>query len=157
MCGIAGFWDPSGLTRDAELVLRGMVEAVRHRGPDDDGQWLDADAGIALGHRRLSILDLSLAGHQPMVSHDGRWVVSFNGEIYNFKALRSELEALGVRFRGRSDTEVMLGCFERWGVRAGVRRLVGMFAIALWDRAERTLHLIRDRLGEKPLYAGWMG
>ncbi len=157
MCGIAGFWAPSGLEREADVWLRRMTDAISHRGPDDEGQWLDPEAGIALGHRRLSILDLSPEGHQPMVSRDGRWVLVFNGEIYNFRELGSMVEGSEARFRGHSDTEVMLASFERWGVRRAIERFVGMFAFALWDRSERALHLVRDRLGEKPLYAGWMG
>jgi len=134
-----------------------MIDALRHRGPDDSGAWADAEAGIALGHRRLSILDLSPEGHQPMHSACGRYVITFNGEIYNFSALRKELEGLGHVFRGHSDTEVMLGCISQWGLVTAVKRFNGMFAFALWDRRERQLHLVRDRLGEKPLFYGWMG
>lgn len=136
-----------------------MLEPIVHRGPDDSGRWIDADAGIALGHRRLSIIDLSPQGHQPMHSASGRYVVVFNGEIYNFEALRNELERSGAspRWRGHSDTEVLLAAVEAWGVEATLRRLVGMFAIALWDRQDRTLTLARDRLGEKPLYYARIG
>jgi len=134
-----------------------MVDALRHRGPNDSGAWADAQAGIALGHRRLSILDLSPEGHQPMHSACGRYVISFNGEIYNFGGLRKELEGLGHAFRGHSDTEVMLGCISQWGIVPAVKRFNGMFAFALWDRRERQLHLVRDRLGEKPLFYGWVG
>jgi asparagine synthase (glutamine-hydrolysing) len=159
MCGISGFLDTSRRhnTRELEETALEMANTLRHRGPDDVGAWADGEAGIALGHRRLSILDLSSLGHQPMRSACGRYVVSFNGEIYNFRALRRELEELGCSFRGHSDTEVMLTCFSQWGVHQAVKRLNGMFAFALWDRQERLLHLSRDRFGEKPLYYGWMG
>lgn len=159
MCGIAGFLDHSRRSDDREFqaIVLDMVQTLHHRGPDDSGVWSDAKAGIALGHRRLSILDLSPEGHQPMTSVCGRYVISFNGEIYNFKALRSELESLGFCFRGHSDTEVMLACISEWGLTSAVTRFNGMFAFALWDRLGRKLHLVRDRLGEKPLYYGWMG
>ena len=159
MCGIAGFLDHSRRSDDREFqaIVLDMVQTLHHRGPDDSGVWSDAKAGIALGHRRLSILDLSPEGHQPMTSVCGRYVISFNGEIYNFKALRSELESLGFCFRGHSDTEVMLACISEWGLMSAVTRFNGMFAFALWDRLGRKLHLVRDRLGEKPLYYGWMG
>ena len=157
MCGIAGFWTPAGLGRDAESVLRAMTDAVAHRGPDDAGAWLDPEAGVALGHRRLSILDLSALGHQPMRSDDGRYLIVFNGEIYNFAELRRDLETQGHAFRGHSDTEVMLAAFAAWGVVPSVQRMAGMFAFALWDRQARLLHLVRDRFGEKPLYYGRVG
>ncbi|MDQ6892788.1 MAG: asparagine synthase (glutamine-hydrolyzing) [Acidobacteriota bacterium] len=134
-----------------------MSGSLRHRGPDDEGVWSDGAAGIALGFRRLAIIDLTPAGHQPMASSDGRWVLMLNGEIYNFLELRAELEASGSRFRGRSDTEVILEGLVRWGLERTVENLNGMFAIALWDRRDRVLHLARDRFGEKPLYYGWMG
>ncbi|MDB6029902.1 MAG: asparagine synthase, glutamine-hydrolyzing [Verrucomicrobiales bacterium] len=132
-----------------------MTSTLSHRGPDDAGLWLDPKAGIALGHRRLSILDLSPAGHQPMTSQDGRFVLVLNGEIYNFRELRAELQNSGHAFRSTSDTEVMLAAFSAYGVEEALRRLVGMFAFALWDCQTRTLVLGRDRLGEKPLYYGW--
>jgi len=160
MCGIAGFLDTSGQRSDLSLleIAQRMSHALAHRGPDDEGHWADPAAGIALGFRRLSIIDVSPTGHQPMVSASGRFVVVFNGEIYNYGELRAELlRNFGSQLRGTSDTEVMLLGFDSWGVEQTLRRLNGMFAIAVWDRAESTLFLSRDRLGEKPLYYGWMG
>jgi asparagine synthase (glutamine-hydrolysing) len=157
MCGIAGFWDPSVMAGEAALeqTAQRMASALQHRGPDDHGTWADEHASLALGHRRLAILDLSNEGHQPMHSADKRYVLVFNGEIYNYKDLRNSLEQFGHSFRGRSDTEVMLVAFCQWGILPALERLVGMFAFALWDRWERRLHLARDRAGEKPLYYGW--
>ncbi len=159
MCGLAGFWHPDATSPEAALhdAAGCMTDAIAHRGPDDRGTWADADAGVVLGFRRLAILDLSPTGHQPMLSPDGRYVVVFNGEIYNYQDLRVELESHGARFRGTSDTEVMLAGIERWGPAATFARLWGMFAIALWDRHDRTLWIARDRLGKKPLYYGWAG
>jgi len=159
MCGIAGFFSLNRGSQEPAETIRRMTDAITHRGPDDDGQWVDLDAGIALGQRRLSILDLSPAGHQPMASAEGRFIIVFNGEIYNFADIRNELEARNpsVVWRGHSDTELILAAFEAWGIEASVRRFVGMFAIALWDRQDRVLHLMRDRFGEKPLYYGWSG
>jgi asparagine synthase (glutamine-hydrolysing) len=157
MCGVAGFLDfRRTLSAEAQREVCGrMADALAHRGPDDRGVWSDATSGIALGHRRLSILDLSPLGHQPMASTSGRFVVAYNGEIYNFGELRGELA--GHLFRGRSDTEVLLAAFEEWGVEGALPRFNGMFALAVWDTHERALWLARDRFGEKPLYYGRMG
>lgn len=158
MCGIAGFLSPAAIdSLYAHAALHAMTDVLTHRGPDDGGRWVDPDAGIALGHRRLSIVDLSPNGHQPMHSASGRWVISYNGEIYNFQELRRDLVARGCKFRGHCDTEVLLSAVETWGVNGALQRFNGMFAFALWDRHDRVLHLVRDRPGEKPLYYGWMG
>ncbi len=158
MCGITGFLGGSGVDGRA-AVAAGMADALRHRGPDDAGTWVDDEAGIALAHRRLSILDLSPAGHQPMPSASGRWVIVFNGEIYNHGELRRKLEQTGAAsgWRGHSDTETLLAAIEAWGVDVTLRASIGMFAFAAWDRRERALWLARDRAGEKPLYYGWQG
>lgn len=156
MCGIAGILTSSAASADTLTgLVSSMASALEARGPDDAGAWVDAAAGVALGHRRLAIVDLSAHGHQPMASSCGRWVLSFNGEIYNFEDLRRELEPLGHRFCGHSDTEVMLAAIAEWGVRSAVQRFNGMFAFAVWDKVDRKLTLVRDRLGEKPLYYGW--
>jgi asparagine synthase (glutamine-hydrolysing) len=154
VCGIAGFLDASAASPATEATARveAMCRAIAHRGPDDSGTYVEAAAGVGLGHRRLSIIDLSPLGHQPMTSADSRYVITYNGEVYNFVELRAELESRGHRFRGGSDTEVMLAAFVAWGVEKAVTRFVGMFAIGLWDRLTRTLYLIRDRIGVKPLY-----
>lgn len=159
MCGHAGFLDLGRSSSEKEMVsvARAMASRVRHRGPDDSGEWADAQAGIALGFRRLSIVDLSPLGHQPMASETGRYVIAFNGEIYNFPELRRELAQLGSRFRGHSDTEVMLAAFMEWGIERSVARFNGMFSFAVWDSLKRELWLGRDRIGKKPLYYGWMG
>ena len=159
MCGIAGFIDLSCRQKTDELenLAKCMADTLKHRGPDDDGVWADESSGVAFGHRRLSIIDLSREGHQPMASHCGRYVIVFNGEIYNFKILRRELEDLGHSFRGHSDTEVMLGIISRYGVKEAARKFNGMFAFAVWDKKEHILSLVRDRAGEKPLYYGWSG
>src|SRR6266545_5015389 len=148
MCGLAGFFSSRART-EAELrdVACGMIAPILHRGPDDHGVWTDASAGVALGFRRLAILDLSALGHQPMRSASGRFTIIFNGEVYNHAELRRELEAAGHRFRGHSDTETMLAAYEQWGVQRATRRFIGMFAMAVWDYAEPTLHRVRDRLG----------
>jgi asparagine synthase (glutamine-hydrolysing) len=156
MCGIAGvLGDGAG---DAGLLAR-MAAPISHRGPDDEGFWSDQEAGVGLAHRRLSIIDLSPAGHQPMESTDGRWVLSYNGEIYNHQEIRAELEARNssIAWRGHSDTETLVAAIATWGLQEALRKSVGMFALALWDRKERTLSLARDRFGEKPLYYGWVG
>ena len=153
MCGLAGLLANRGATgRELAEQAGRMIAPIAHRGPDDRGTWVDERAGVAFGFRRLAILDLSPSGRQPMPSPSGRYVLVFNGEVYNFDDLRRELEGDGFRFRGRSDTEVILAAFERWGVGAAMRRFVGMYAIAVWDRDLRELSLARDRLGKKPLY-----
>lgn len=175
MCGLAGFMTTGAVAPDGlEAVATRMALAIKHRGPDDAGAWADAQAGMAVGHRRLSIVDLSPAGHQPMVSHGGRYVIAFNGEIYNHLELRAELEGGAgsgslhpcpfrlagegvIAWRGHSDTETLLAGFEAWGIETTLQKTVGMFAIALWDRQDRVLTLARDRFGEKPLYYGWAG
>jgi asparagine synthase (glutamine-hydrolysing) len=151
VCGIAGFL-ATGTARPGEGTLRAMGDALAHRGPDASGTHLSPDGRVGLSHRRLSILDLSPAGAQPMFSADGSLVLSFNGEVYNFREIREELAGRGHVFRGESDTEVMLAAFREWGVDAAVRRFIGMFAFALWDSGARKLYLVRDRLGIKPLY-----
>jgi asparagine synthase (glutamine-hydrolysing) len=158
MCGITGFLDLSDRRMNSvDLVptVTRMAETIHHRGPDDQGVWADAEAGMALGFRRLAILDLSPMGRQPMLSADERYVMIYNGEVYNFAELREKLDSLGHRFRGTSDTEVMLAAIVQWGLEAAIRRFNGMFAIAIWDRQQKVLHLVRDRLGVKPLYYGW--
>jgi asparagine synthase (glutamine-hydrolysing) len=152
MCGIAGFWTSRTLTEAPERVLRNMTAAIAYRGPDGDGFFWDDSSGVGLGHRRLAVVDLSEDGRQPMFSGSGRFVVAFNGEIYNFERLRAVLSPLGHTFRGHSDTEVMLAAFEEWGVARAVEKFVGMFAFAVWDRAEGALIFARDRFGKKPLY-----
>ncbi len=157
MCGLAGFFGPPS-RNDSELqsIAQRMNDTIYLRGPDSHGVWSDQQHGIALGHRRLSILDLSPEGHQPMTSQNGRFVIVFNGEVYNFQELRKELEPHGHTWRGHSDTEIMLAAFCQWGVAEATKRFNGMFAFAVWDRDEKKLHLGRDRLGEKPLYYGWL-
>jgi len=157
MCGITGFFERNSASAGQQETLERMTRALRFRGPDDEGSWVDKKAGIFLGHRRLSVLDLSPEGHQPMISRSGRYTLVFNGEIYNFQELREELIGDGHVFRGTSDTEVMLAAFEQWGLEEALKKFDGMFAFALWDRQEESLSLARDRLGEKPLYYTWQG
>ena len=157
MCGICGFFNPHRLTSKEwmESVSHQMTDALVHRGPDDIGIWADAKPGVALGHRRLSIQDLSSEGHQPMTSACSRFVMSYNGEIYNFQEVRKTLEQDGFQFRGHSDTEVLLGAITEWGIEKTLKQIIGMFAIALWDRERESLTLVRDPVGKKPLYYGW--
>lgn len=161
MCGITGIISASNYNSDSlKRIVTSMCNAILHRGPDDSGIWVDAAAQVALGHRRLSIIDLSAHGHQPMMSNCGRYVLAFNGEIYNHRLIRETLENEGnlvAPWRGNSDTESLLAGFASWGLEATLQRAIGMFAIAVWDRELNTLTLARDRLGEKPLYYGWQG
>ena len=159
MCGFTGFLGGQWPADTARLWVERMTQAIVHRGPDSDGHWLDPDAGIALGHRRLAVVDLTPAGAQPMASPSGRYVLAYNGEIYNHLDLRGELAKSGFNpaWRGHSDTETLLAGFEFWGIDEMIERTLGMFAIAVWDRKHRSLTLVRDRLGEKPLYYGWQG
>ena len=156
MCGLAGFWGGNQSTEADNTVFK-MTEAILHRGPDSAGHWVDMSKGIALGHRRLAIVDLTEAGEQPMHSTSGRWVMAFNGEIYNHKSLRVMLQANARPWRGCSDTETLLAAFENWGIDSTLNRCVGMFSIALWDKITSTLTLVVDRFGEKPMYYGWVG
>jgi len=160
MCGLTGFLETTHYLTSSQKksVTHNMLTALTHRGPDDQGLWVDPSAGIALGHRRLSIIDLSSQGHQPMHSACGRYVMVYNGEIYNYLEIRKELQDSGVTaaWRGDSDTEVILAAISHWGLEKAISRFTGMFAFALWDKKHQTLKLIRDRLGEKPLYYGWM-
>jgi len=156
MCGITGYWARRGDATAWLADLGASVDALKNRGPDDSGVWVRPGARVALGHTRLSILDLSPLGHQPMRSADGSLTMVFNGEVYNFAAVRAELEALGHRFRSSGDSEVVLAALGEWGTRA-IDKFIGMFAIAVWNERERRLTLIRDRLGVKPLYYAWDG
>lgn len=161
MCGVTGYfggyWQHD--ERAALLRLKAMTDALVHRGPDSEGHWLDADASVALGHRRLAILDLSPAGHQPMQSPSGRYMIAFNGEIYNHLDMRADLQQRGQApaWRGHSDTETLLAAFDAWRIEDAIKQCTGMFAFAVYDKKEQTITLGRDRLGEKPLYYGWQG
>src|SRR5262245_25614527 len=159
MCGIAGqvlFGRTSSLERTAAHCAQAMADRIAHRGPDDSGLWQSPDGSIALAHRRLSIIDLSPLGRNPMSWDGGRLWITFNGEIYNFRELRQELEAAGHRFQSQTDTEVVLAAYDQWGTDS-ITRLVGMFAFALWDATRQRLWLVRDRLGKKPLYYSHSG
>lgn len=160
MCGVSALLrtksnaDPAAALRLAQA----MTDAIAHRGPDSDGHWQDPEfPNLVLGHRRLAIIDLSPAGYQPMPSGSGRYHCVFNGEIYNYQSIEAELRALGHTFRGRSDTEIVLGAVDQWGINQTLQKITGMFLFIIWDRKERTLHVMRDRLGKKPLYIGWAG
>jgi len=159
MCGFTGFLSASTENKfhESEVILRGMIDKIKHRGPDSSGYWQDVSAGISLGHRRLAIVDLTPAGDQPMVSNSGRYVMVFNGEIYNHMDCRLEMTATGVMWKGHSDTETLLAGFDLWGIEATIKKCIGMFAFAVWDKQTQTVTLGRDRLGEKPLYYGWQG
>lgn len=157
MCGFAGFVGKAGTRESGLAILGGMAKALLRRGPDEEGLWLDADGIVGLVHRRLAVVGLGPEGRQPMRSASGRWLIAYNGEIYNHQALRNELTKAGAGFRGTSDTEVLLAAIEAWGIDSAIGRSVGMFAFALWDTQEKVLHLVRDRFGEKPLYCGWQG
>ena len=157
MCGLAGFLKKTALLNDPTNTLRNMGLAIVNRGPDSRGEWFCAEHGIGLSHRRLAIVDMTASGHQPMVSSSGRYVMAFNGEIYNHLELRKVLEEANpsLTWNGTSDTETMLASFEHYGLSAALDTLVGMFAAAVWDTQAQALYLCRDRLGEKPLYYGW--
>ena len=156
MCGIVGYWNKSN-NLNVDLLkdnVSNMASTLHHRGPDDTGVWVDPTNGIALGHKRLSIIDISDSGHQPMLSSNGRFIISYNGEVYNYNSLRSILEKRNYIFKSTSDTEVLLASFQEWGVKESLKKFNGMFSFAVWDRSERLLWLVRDRIGEKPLYYG---
>ncbi len=159
MCGVAGFLidSKSSSSVNFDLITKKMTDSIKHRGPNDSGCWNNPSEGIALGHRRLSILDLSDAGHQPMESSNGRYVIAFNGEIYNHLQIRSDIEKNNgnISWRGHSDTETILSAFETFGIQESLEKFVGMFAFSLWDKKNKILTLARDRLGEKPMYYGW--
>ena len=153
MCGIAGFSDPSGCIENQRSVLLRQAAVLRHRGPDDDGIWFDAHSGVGFAHRRLAVIDLTQEGRQPMMSSSGRFVMVYNGEVYNHAAIRREIEKYGqvTGWRGQSDTETVLEAIEVWGLKQALQRFIGMFAMAVWDRHERILTIARDRIGIQPL------
>lgn len=159
MCGIAGFYSLKNeyVPKERDNLLGRCLSSIAHRGPDSEGRWHDDHSGLSIGQRRLSIIDLSETGQQPMFSHSDRYVIVYNGEIYNFKSIRNDLESLGVEFKGRSDTEVLLSAIEQWALNTTLQKINGMFVFALWDRVERKLSFARDRFGKKPLYIGWAG
>jgi len=159
MCGITGIYSGDGRQnrRELEKLATAMTATLSHRGPDSTDTWQDADLPLALGHHRLAVLDLSPAGHQPMESSSGRYIICYNGEIFRYLEIKKELEKLQISFRGRSDTEVILAAIDHWGLNLALQKIEGMFAFALWDRKDKQLHLVRDRLGKKPLYVGWAG
>lgn len=154
MCGITGFWDPTKKFSVNEQLAQTMAEKIQSRGPDSHGVWIDQEHGVALAHRRLSIVDLSPAGHQPMTSHSGRYVMVYNGEVFNGAEIKVSLS--NIDFKGHSDTEIMLAAFDMWGIEASIKLFIGMFAFAVWDKQTQTLTLVRDRVGIKPLYFGHM-
>ncbi|HEB71304.1 MAG TPA: asparagine synthetase B, partial [Nitrospirae bacterium] len=160
MCGIAGFIDATCNIPSDEMAgrARKMARAIKYRGPDDEGVWVDETAGVAFGHRRLSILDLSDKGRQPMISANGRYVIAYNGEIYNHISIRKALDKdhYGIRWRGHSDTEALLEAIDKWGMEKTLNEINGMFSFALWDRKEKSVTFARDRIGKKPLYYGWV-
>ena len=161
MCGLTGFigGNKSYNILDSSPIINSMLSKIHHRGPDDHGTWSDSNNRVILGHKRLSIIDTSIAGHQPMHSHSKRYVIIFNGEIYNQAELKTKLnnDNKAPNWSGTSDTEILLACFDVWGVKKTISNCVGMFSIALWDREYKKLNLIVDRVGEKPLYYGWQG
>ena len=157
MCGIAGFFgENKNFHINSQNTIVDMISAIRHRGPDDEGFWHESEFNVCFGHRRLSIVDLSSHGHQPMVSYSDRYVIVFNGEIYNHLLLRENLKSSGVdiAWRGHSDTETLLACIDTWGLEKTIKKCSGMFAIALFDKKDNSIYLVRDRMGEKPLYYG---
>jgi len=155
VCGFAGFLNFKSLQPDSISLLKRMGAQIAHRGDDDSGVWCDPEVGVGISHQRLAIIDLSPEGSQPMVSVSGRFIIAYNGEIYNHQSLRGKLVKEGVAFRGGADTEVLLASIEAWGLKQALQRTIGMFAFVLWDRKQRVLTLVRDRMGEKPLYYGW--